>query len=518
MNLQLLKAKKTFMVIITLAVFGVFVIVAAHKLNHASLWYDEVIEYWYSKILIGPLPYASGSTNMYQRITSTFQPPLYNALMHIWLSFGSSELWFRLFGVLIGFVGMIGIFKSICLATQSRVVACIAVLMCTFTYRLCYYWQECAEYCLMLSSLMWSIYFWIRLIINTSINNIVLFTAFAIIPVYSQYGAVFPVFGLLVSAFVYIMLQENRKIKIAVVISYLCALLFAALPLWFFFLRIQMDNQIVQDKSWVPSLFHLKASRNLLDFWNGLKEVFYWNFSDSFGDVNIPGFLVVLLLLMLFVLIKGKRTISKLLIWSSIISWSTYFLAVEIGLYSYGYFGNRYGLCFLPLWIVDIVVCVYELYLLVKDKNYNVATICLTGVVFGFLVIMCIQEWMFKIEPNWEKENNRGVVAAWTQEVLNNNLITLVYHSSGAGFSFYTKDLDNTEKVIYLDYTGETKEQAHSNISLLFNTDWPDEFYLAATHCFNDYYVLLDMFSEQGYNKKVIFGNYGQLIYLSKCL
>ena len=163
-----------------------------------------------------------------------------------------------------------------------------------------------------------------------------------------------------------------------------------------------------------------------------------------------------------------------------------------------------------------IVVCVYELCSLVKDKNYNVAATCLASIIIGFLVIMCIQEWMFKIEPNWEKENNRGVVAAWTREVLNNNLVTMVYHLSGAGFSYYTRDLDSTEKVIYLDYTGETKEQAYEKMSLMINNNWPDEFYLAATHCFNDYYVLLDMFSEQGYNEKVIFSDYGQLVYLDK--
>ena len=174
-------------------------------------------------------------------------------------------------------------------------------------------------------------------------------------------------------------------------------------------------------------------------------------------------------------------------------------------------------MCFLPLWIVVIVVCVYELYSLVKDKNYKVVAACLVGITSVFFVLMCILEWMFKIEPNWEKQNNRGVVAAWTREVLNNNSITMVYHNAGAGFSYYTKDLDTTEKVIYLDYTGETKEQAYENISLLFNSDWPDEFYLAATYCLNDYYVLLDMFSEQGYNEKMIFSDYGQLVYLDKC-
>ena len=67
-------------------VFLLFLIISTYKLTNASLWFDESIEYWYSKIMVGELPFeSSGTVNMYQRIISTFQPPLYNVLMYFWL-------------------------------------------------------------------------------------------------------------------------------------------------------------------------------------------------------------------------------------------------------------------------------------------------------------------------------------------------------------------------------------------------------------------------------------------------
>ncbi len=70
--------------------FSFFVLITAHKLTNAPLWFDEAVEYWYSKVMVGELPY-DGYTNMYQRIVSTFQPLLYNVIMYFWLKISDSE-------------------------------------------------------------------------------------------------------------------------------------------------------------------------------------------------------------------------------------------------------------------------------------------------------------------------------------------------------------------------------------------------------------------------------------------
>lgn len=62
------------------------------KMTNSALWYDEAIEYFYSKIMIGKVPGGFDTQNMYERITSTFQPPLYNVFMNIWLLFLTARL------------------------------------------------------------------------------------------------------------------------------------------------------------------------------------------------------------------------------------------------------------------------------------------------------------------------------------------------------------------------------------------------------------------------------------------
>ena len=69
-------------------------------LTTSGLWYDEAIEYFYSKYMTGTIPVGMPQTeNMYERICFTYQPPLYNLLMYLWLSVFDSESTFRLAAV-----------------------------------------------------------------------------------------------------------------------------------------------------------------------------------------------------------------------------------------------------------------------------------------------------------------------------------------------------------------------------------------------------------------------------------
>ena len=77
----LLRRENIILIFCLLVIFSIYVV----YLTKSGLWYDEGIEYFYSKYL-GVLPEgvqvnAEGKTNMYMRICSTFQPPLYNVLL-----------------------------------------------------------------------------------------------------------------------------------------------------------------------------------------------------------------------------------------------------------------------------------------------------------------------------------------------------------------------------------------------------------------------------------------------------
>ena len=65
------------------AVLLVFLLMALYKLTDAPLWYDEMIEFYYSKYLTGQIRGVSLCNNLYERLqTNSFQPPLYNLIMY----------------------------------------------------------------------------------------------------------------------------------------------------------------------------------------------------------------------------------------------------------------------------------------------------------------------------------------------------------------------------------------------------------------------------------------------------
>ena len=84
---------------LTVLSFAVFFIITLNNLTHASIWFDEAVEYWYSKDFYGILPWNGTVESMYSRIITTYQPPLYNVIMHFWLLIADNEFWFRFSGV-----------------------------------------------------------------------------------------------------------------------------------------------------------------------------------------------------------------------------------------------------------------------------------------------------------------------------------------------------------------------------------------------------------------------------------
>ena len=519
--IKCLGKQKSFEALLTFVAFAIFLYAATHKLTNASLWFDEVIEYWYSKIMIGYLPYKDMTykdmtQNMYDRIISTFQPPLYNWLMYIWLLVSDSEVWFRLAGVIFGFIGMIGLYKGVYEVTESRTAASITIVFCAFTYRLVYYWQECAEYCLVLASLMWTVYFMIEVIKKPSQKSIILFTVASVVPVFSQYGAVFPVFAMLLSVLIFIILKKDKKLIWITVCSYGCAFVAAALPLYFLFFKKQLELQYrVRERTITVSHGVLKASREPAEYFKGLKEVFFWNFDKNFEKKSTL-LLVVLILIIIFVLFTG-HFFSKVLICCCFLSWSVFFIAVEAGLYSYGYFGNRYGIIFIPLWIVTFACCVFDLYLLGK-KCFGIYGSAIIAMIFILLCsVWCVKGWKEGISQNWQKENNRDVVKLWIQNNPHETEDTLIYYRTGPGYTYYMQEYGRAvdgNKVTYLGYTGKTITEAFDSINKIYGEKWPDKLYVLATHYSDDYLTLLDMFEEYGYCKSVMYDNMGQLVYL----
>lgn len=150
-----------------------FVMVLLYSISctRSGLWYDEGIEYWYSKVINGPVPGGGSTTSMYERIASTYQPPLYNVLMHLWLTFFHGEFAFRLAGVLTSVLGGIGVsfaVKELC-GYRYGLLSMAAWLIIP---SVAYYAMECAEYNLMLAFLAWQMFFFIRCLKMTETEDL----------------------------------------------------------------------------------------------------------------------------------------------------------------------------------------------------------------------------------------------------------------------------------------------------------------------------------------------------------
>ena len=504
------------------SVLILFILVTTYKLTNASLWFDETVEYWYSKVLVGTLPYDSTKVNMYQRITSTYQPPLYNILMYFWLRISDSVWWFRFFGVVMGFIGMIGLYKGVCKAIDNSALASASVAFSAFVYQLLYYWQECAEYCLMLAALFWTVYYWICVIKAPSRKSIIGFTITAVISVYSQYGAAFPVAVMAIMALIIVISGKDKKHIADISISYIAAAVLAALPLYVFFLRKQMNSQSGSR----VAISEITFEGNIIfDQIKALTRVFKWNLFSYYSTAATLIIFILLAIALIVVLFKGRKYARTLIITNAII-WELYYISVKLGIYSYGNFANRYNLFFIPIWVVTFFVVIFELYHIISGSarlnKTGVLQYMYAGAIAAFCLCFCIFAWTARIQNNWGKEEARNATAEWVKQK-GYDSDTLVYYGANSGFAYYIRSDEGfdgywEDNVTYMPwFSSRSEEDWNKYLNDIYGTDWPDQLYVVATHVAgNDLNLLSDQFIDKGYEKTNLYTSGGYLIRFSK--
>ena len=507
-----MKQSKQRDILLTGAAFALFVLVSCHRLTMSALWFDEAIEYWYSKVMFGPLPF-SRTADMYQRIITTLQPPLYNILLWFWLRVSDTEWWFRFFGVVAGFVGMIGLHKTVKSYTGKTWLAAAAVCGAAFVYRMSFYWQEAAEYCLLLASLFWTVRYWFLLLETPSRKNIVLFIIWAIVPVYSQYGAAFPVAAL---AFVALFAVRGTRQKLELCAGYLVAIILAGAPLWFLFLKKQLPMQRGGSFAGAGITFHDGFFRDTL---RGLMEVFRWNLVPDYNGMSARILLGLVLLLTLAVLIWGRRP-ARAFVFANVLTWLFYYFAVKAGIYadmSYGGFGNRYNLFFLPLWIPYGVVILWESLRILSEEPFlekrGVPTL-LMGAALCFVFASCVISWNVRLSKNWIKDDIREAVYRW-YDAGGPDETTLVYYAANGGFAYYVRmtpgyTRETETRVTYMDwYEAKSGDEYRAYFNELYGADWPPTLYIVSDHHNNDLNTMLDEFRASGYDVEELY-NYDE--------
>ena len=495
--------------------FTTFLLLVFYKLNFAPLWYDETIEYWFSKIMFGELPFdiRPDTQNMYQRIITTFQPPLYNLLMWIWLHIHDGVLWFRLSGVIFGLVGMVGLYKVVKVNTNA-IWANLSVIVCAFTYQLIYYFQECAEYSLLLCLLFWMLYFYSKVMREQTIKNIIIFIISAILPIYTQYGAVFIAIPLLLSVLIEILTSKNRTNIKTISIAYTISFIVAAIPLIIFFLIPQMTHQ--QSEAHVLVSF---KGNILTDFIDAIFSVVISNFFfiACINKLLVKIFIVIVLCLSFFVLIKSENKVYKHFILVCYVSFILYYIAVKLGVYavntsgnSAGYY-NRYSLFFIPQMLVMCFICIQETYHLFQNfKVSNVIMPLSTGTIYCLVCAYCLVNWHYKLYGGMEKiaaQDPKGAVECWYEHNAYNDF-TIIDNQIISGFLFYERhhklfDKQNEQNFIVNNCHGIEEQQFFWSNN--FGNDFPDRIYAVSytyESRFDDITIVMEKY---GYKHKELY-------------
>jgi len=255
-------------------VFLFYIFMMMFRLTYSPLWFDEHIEH-----LISQMSLTNGE--MYQNIIITFQPPLYNFIMHFWLMLGTGDFWFRFFNVVLGVFTGLSIYLTVRRLYGFKVATfSLALLACCYQYIYCV--QECSEYQLMVMNISLMIYYYVRLgqerallplsqdrassgqnrallpcensLISGAISwkkfilHSFLFIFFAVCAMYSQYGAMFMVIPFLALYWFQIVFTKDKRNIISTTVMYGIAAVAGALPLYLLYASKQLaENGIAEN-------------------------------------------------------------------------------------------------------------------------------------------------------------------------------------------------------------------------------------------------------------------------------
>lgn len=416
--------------------FLFFLFMCVFNLMHSSLWGDEWVEYYYSQKAIK-------TGDMYNAIISTFQPPLYNFVMHFWLKINQSLRWFRLFNVVIGLISALFIYKANrMLYTRKVGMFSIAILAVCFQWIYCI--QECSEYALMLMCLCVAIYYYVSCNIRFSYINLMGFILFSVLAIYSQYGSVFVAIPLMTLFFVKYIFDSKNDFgrKVIIIVIYAFSFLLFAVPLYLFFLSKQLEHNgiaentvsfngsIIRD---IPFVFG-----QILGYLFGVNEGTVWPI--VFAIISV---IVIVLCSMIIMNLKidwPKRSIIIALAFGYVL----HFVLVQMHIYamvhpgqSAGFFA-RYSYFYIPICCVafPIIIC--------ENKRMFAETSIVKKYIAGLLVFSILLVSFTNVMQNWNKANDDIYIKIWEE---NEGWSDCTYlYGVNFGFYYYVKQLDNYEE------------------------------------------------------------------------
>ena len=407
-----------------------------YSATHSGLWFDEEIEYYYSKVMFGGVPGGNGTTNMFERIRITFQPPLYNVLMYFWLLFFDSELLFRLAGIITTMAGAVGVFFAINEYLDNKLFGFIGISIHIFTYGIAYYGLECGEYNLMICFVAWTSYFYLRFLKRKEVKSLIGFFVLSCLSVLSQYGAVFIVVGMYLTILVYLIKNKDKRLfRITILLSALSMIL-VVLPLMILFLIPQMNSQTTFNTSHIPH-FTYNAFQ---DYIIGFKKIV----SDIFNNNLITmGVILLLVLCIIALFIERKRMVLPII--TLVITYTLYFVATACSFYGHTYWegkkdvmhslGGRYSLFIIPFLIIILMIGLGFFVRKLIEKN-RIIKIIGVAIILSFVSAYCLIGINDIGVKGWIKDDIREATIKW-YHCKGTKTQTLIHPWDECGFDFY---------------------------------------------------------------------------------
>lgn len=208
--------KNDLALLILILLFAIFLRILF--LNHRNLWFDEAFSYLVAKQDIFSLLTA---------VVADKHPPFYFLVLHFWMLFlGSNEITLRLLSLLIG-IGAIYVCFLLAKILFNKKIAIYAATFFALSPLMIYYSVEIRMYILFVLLTLLTTLFWIKSTKSFNIINLLSFTIFFTLTLYTHYFAL-----LLILPFIYLGIkQKSIRLLLPVVISFL---LFTPWLKWYF--------------------------------------------------------------------------------------------------------------------------------------------------------------------------------------------------------------------------------------------------------------------------------------------
>lgn len=491
-----MKNEKDVRHILTVLVFAFFTFMMVYNLTNSSLWGDELTELVYSQASIR-------KGELYERICSTFQPPLYNFVMHFWLMLSTGVLWFRLFNVFLG-VGMaLFLYASLC-KTVGRTGALFTMAVLGSCYQWVYCIQECSEYALMLFFLFGSFYFFTKgAPAEMTLLDEAGFILMNVGAMYSQYGAIFCVLPLLVVYFLRRLQAKDMARLKRTLLLYTGAFVLFAVPLYWFFLRFQTESIDGSERDVAAGM--VSAVKDLPFVMGGLIKYFFHLKKSVLPELffTLAGLLILCTVLFAAFCpnVKGK---AKELAVILLMAYTLFVVLVDLRVYAMVHpnqsagFYSRYAYFFLPLLSVGLpAVLSGAVRALFPDKR-SIRMLALAG---GCMAVMAATGLPGTLQ-NWHKAYDDIFMRIWV---------------SNAGFADDSYILGMARNGFNY-YIGSYACEITGNIMYAVDCDaLGDRFWVWRTNWGGDEWrTLVDYAAEHGY-KVEVFADHGYEGQLARC-